>query len=110
MEVKLELTAENINEYIKNALLESSVGINLRKLIDEEIRDKIIDRWDNPFKKAIEKEIVKIMQEMIRSPECVDMINKGIAKYLTADAVSTIIYYGLEQLRIKYEDIKNGID
>jgi len=104
MELGIKIDAESINKYVADAIMESSIGISLKKLIDDTIKDKINTSWDNPFKQIIIKKIEQLAEEFIRNPEHSYIINQSIAKLVTPNIIEKIISNGMRELRLVESD------
>lgn len=100
----MQLTPEQVNEFIADAVLNSKIGEAVKASIDRVLKD-LTKQYDNPFdaivKAAVNDNIRKILAEKYQ-PELEKEIEKQITKYLTEDVVGKIIQAGISKLQTGY--------
>lgn len=65
MDVKIELTPEQINTTICEAIAKSAIGDQLQIVINEEVK-KLSKSYDNPFKQIVQGHINAAIQEIVK--------------------------------------------
>lgn len=87
MEVKVELTPEQINTTICEAIAKSAIGDQLQKVIDEEVK-KLSQGYSNPFKSIIQNHINMAVQEIVQeqySGQIKELVRKKVTDQFTED-------------------------
>lgn len=87
MEIKVDVKPEDINKMVSEAVLNSAIGTEIKKVIQDCV-SKLSD-WNSPMKKAIEdvvhKEIIAIVQK-----EHGEKIKAAVQAQITDQMVSEI--------------------
>jgi uncharacterized protein YajQ (UPF0234 family) len=91
MELKVNLDAATVNQYVAQAVLDSAIGDQINQVLQEKISN-IGKSWnpDNPLRKVIEAEISNQIQKLIREREYADLIRETIKKQITEELISKI--------------------
>ena len=84
---KIEITPEDIEKHLKNAVMHSAIGESLKKGISEKLRGW---EFDKAVKDVIEKEIPKIICQVMKEPEKFEMITNAVREQLTPEIVRKI--------------------
>lgn len=97
--MQIEFKAEDIEKYVKEAVIKSSVG----KAIDDAIKDVMrVDRYDSPIKKHLEMIVRDIAADIIREKFSADirqkvatlietLVNEEMLENLTNTAVNKMV-------------------
>lgn len=105
--VEINIEPKDIDNYVKEAILNSSVGKILKDNLENELKN-LMKGYHSPIQKACAEVLEKMVKEYLDKPECKDMINVAICKFMTKNSVEKIIQYGLDKLikevRSSYED------
>jgi len=80
MEIKVDLSPEQINQQIADAIAKSAIGVELEKIIREEV-SKLGNSFNNPIRKVIER-----------------MICDSIIEVLNRDHAQTVAQFVKEQI------------
>lgn len=83
MEIKVDLSAEQINNQIVEAIAKSAIGVELKRAIDEEVKN-LSQSYNNPFKNIITGIIRKEVERIIRD-EYTEQIHALVKERVTAD-------------------------
>lgn len=97
----MELTGEQINEFLSKAILESQLGEAVKKAIERNLED-LQKRWDNPFDAVVKSHINQILDKEIMvnfRPALEKRIKESVAQNLTDELIENIFKAGLEKLR-----------
>jgi len=86
--VDIQISPEQINEYLVKTILESSIGTAIKKIIDDEVA-KLSRAYDNPLQKVVEVEMARQIQVMIQT-DYTELLKQKIREHLTEEALSNI--------------------
>jgi len=92
----IAVTPDDVNKYVTQAIMESSIGINLKAAIDKELKDAI-DGYDSPVKKVCREAIRAAIQGVIDQPSWKEKINEAVAKHVTDDFLNSVIRYAVDK-------------
>lgn len=87
MEIKVDLTPEQINGQICEAIAKSAIGEELQKAVDEEVK-KFSTSYRNPFENIIRSHINTAAQELIQekhSEQIQEMVREKVTEEFTED-------------------------
>lgn len=73
----IEIKPDDIDKMVKDALMKSAIGDGLVKAVKDIFAS---DRWDNPFKVALNHQSGLLVAEMMREPEFSDPLKVAIRK------------------------------
>lgn len=100
----MELTPEQINDFVAKAVLESQIGQAVKDSIARVMKD-LTKTYDNPFDVVIKRHIQELIdKEVIATyyPILEAGIKDALAKYMIDEIVNGIIKAGMEKLRSRY--------
>jgi predicted phage tail protein len=92
---ELKLTPEDVNNYIKDAILKSSLGENLTRAINKAITDALTG-YSSPVKQLVENEIKIQIKHLIETPERRQEIQDAIAREFNEDFLKRLINKSVE--------------
>lgn len=96
MEVALiKLAPEDVDTHIKSAIINSAIGEQLSKAIQEKLKDL---RLDPTIKKVVEEEIPKILREILSEPERKEQLRALIREQLTDKVLLEVINKSVQHL------------
>ncbi len=101
--MNINIEPEDIDLYVKNAIMESTLGKNIKEGIESSLKD-LFSGYKNPIESIMKKELEKLVGEYLEKEEVKPRIMEAIAKVVTPDAVASIITYGVAELQRKYRD------
>lgn len=83
MEIKVDLSAEQINNQIVEAIAKSAIGVELKRAIDEQVK-AMSQSYNNPFKNIITGMIRNEIERIVKEDYTVQ-INTLVREKVTAD-------------------------
>jgi hypothetical protein len=86
--MQIEIKPEDIDKLVKDALMKSALGDGITKAVRDIFAS---DRWDNPFKIALNDQAKLIVGEMMREPEFVEPLKAAVRKRFQ-DMVDTNVF------------------
>lgn len=87
--MNIEISSAAINEYLAKAILDSAIGTSLKAAIDAET-SRITGNYDNPYKRAIEAEILKLVREVFEQ-EFAEKVREEIRQKISEKFVSELL-------------------
>lgn len=96
----MDLTPEQINEFLSNAILKSSIG----KAVEDSVNRSIAELsrgYNNPFDAVIRREVESLISEHLRttfSEQLRGRVRVALESKLTEDTVNSIIEAGINML------------
>lgn len=85
----LNISPDDINQYLANTIIQSAIGTTLKATIEEQV--KTMGRsYDNPYKKHVEAEIIRLTRELIEA-EFQEQIKEQIRQKLTDEFIESVI-------------------
>ncbi len=96
----MELTAEQINEFLANAVLKSNIGVAVEAAVQKQI-GILSKSYDNPFDSVIRNEVVALIQHEVadKHREALrERVAEAVANHLTDDMVAKIVTDGIGKL------------
>jgi hypothetical protein len=100
MNISVNLAPEQIEGYVTQAILDSTLGDAIKAVIEDEI--KKLDSWNSPLRAAIQKQILIIIANMLRD-EYVDQIKEAVQKKMTDEVLDDISSKAWNALLSHYE-------
>lgn len=81
---------EEINKFVSQKILESSIGEALRKEIDTQV-SRLATSFDNPMKPVVANAISQVAREYLETPEVKARLKETVQKALTDEALDGFI-------------------
>lgn len=100
----MELTPEQINEFISNAVLESQIGEAVKASVARVVAD-LNKTYNNPFDEVIKRYVVELVNSELRTtykPQFEEKIKAALADWMTEDVFKRIIDAAIEKLGGRY--------
>jgi len=101
--MELKLLPEDIDKFIKEAVLKSALGKNIEETIDEAVSNAI-NSYNSPIKRLVNEVIASLIKEQLDRPEYRQLITDHIVKRITPTTIDDILKYGIEKLRSYMKD------
>jgi len=101
--MEININPADIDLYVKNAIMESTLGKNIKDGIEKALKD-LFSGYNNPIDNIMKRELERLVKDYIEQEEVKSKIMESIAKVVTPDAVSSIITYGVNELNRRYKD------
>ena len=100
----MQLTPEQINEFVANAVLESQIGEAVKASVARVMED-IHKSYNNPFDEVIKRHVVQMIDAEVLTvykPMLEAGIKDAMAWHMTEETVEKIITVAMERLRSRY--------
>jgi pantothenate kinase-related protein Tda10 len=100
----MELTPEQVNSFIANAILESQIGAVVKAAVDRSVA-KLSQSYDNPFDQVIKNEVASLIQKEVAEkyrPQLEASIKAAIEKHMTNEVIQNIINAAIDKLGRTY--------
>jgi uncharacterized membrane-anchored protein YjiN (DUF445 family) len=97
----MQLSPEQINEFLAKAVLESQIGDAVKASI-KRVTDELSKSYNNPFDEVIKRHVNNLIDaELLATyrPTLEAGIQKAMASYMTEDVMDKIVTAALEKLR-----------
>jgi hypothetical protein len=96
--MEVNITPDEIDKYVKTAIIESSVGKIIKEAGDKFMTELIANRYDSPIKAILHNVIKDIFSEKIRSPENIKLIEGAVAAAVTDTVIQQVINKMLQNI------------
>ena len=96
----MQLTGEQINEFLSKAILESQIGDVVKAAVQRTVGE-LSKSYNNPFDAVIRRAVDDLISKEVEAtyrPVLEEGIKKQMAAYMTEDVVSNIIKTATEKL------------
>ncbi len=87
--MSIEISPDQINEYISKALLDSAVGEALKTVIDKKVKELGLS-YNNPFEPIVQQYILQAAKELIES-QFKEAIAKKVQESLTDEVMARLV-------------------
>jgi len=105
MDIKLDINPESIQEEVVRAILASSLGNNIRKVIDDEIKD-LSNTYNKALKIEVQNAITNHITAILRSEEysnrLKDAVNAKLASNITDEFLDAVVKTAFEKIEKNY--------
>lgn len=101
--MEINIKPEDIDVYVKNAIMESSLGKNIKEGIEKALKD-LFSSYRNPIEEIMKRYLESLVKEYLSQEDIKPKIMTAIAKAVTPEAVEAVISYGCIELKRRYED------
>lgn len=95
--MELKLIPEDIDKFIKDAVLKSALGKNIEATIDKAVSDAI-NSYNSPIKQLVNEVIRELVKEQLTKPEYQQQMTNAIVNRITPKAIDDILNYGIQKL------------
>lgn len=96
--MQIEIKPDDIDRLVKEALLKSAFGDSLKSAITQIFAS---DRWDNPFKIALNEQAKAIVAEIMREPEFQEPVRAAVRAKLMELAETGAMEAGVKAIMEK---------
>lgn len=100
----MQLTPEQINEFVAKAVLESQIGDAVKASVARVMED-LRKSYNNPFDEVIKRHVVQMIDAEVLTvykPMLEAGIKEAMARHMTDETVEKIINAAMERLRSRY--------
>ncbi len=101
--MELKLLPEDIDKFIKEAVIKSALGKNIESTINKAVNDAI-NSYDSPIKRLVNEVIKELINDQLKKPEYHKLITDSIVNRITPKAIDDILSYGIEKLHEYVKD------
>jgi hypothetical protein len=86
MAIEVNITPEQINEAVGQAIVDSAIGQSMKKLLEEKVKE-LGNPYSGLLPKVLEQEVALVLREMIREEPYATMIREKVKEKLTDEIV-----------------------
>lgn len=79
---KVEMTPEDVNGFVKEAIMKSMLGEKLSEAVNEALKDAL-DGYNSPVQKLVKEAMQLQILEVLRQPEQAERIKLAVGKICT---------------------------
>jgi hypothetical protein len=100
----MELTAEQINNFIATAVLDSQLGTFTRAAVQKAV-DDMSKSYQNPFDGAIRNHIQILIEQELKTvfkPVLEAKVKAALANVVTDEMLQKIVEAGIERIKSRY--------
>lgn len=101
--MEINIKPEDIDRYVKQSILDSTVGKTLTIEIEKGIKD-MMSNWNNPVKAFMNKILEEFVREYMEKPEVKTACLEAITRVITPETVQAVVKYGVTELTRKYNN------
>lgn len=101
--MELKIDPQDVNNYIKDAILKSTVGATISIEIEKEIKD-LFNTYNSPIKKFVNEHLRIMVKEYMEKQDVKPLLIQAIERNLTPDTIALIVSYGLSELQKRMTD------
>lgn len=88
-EIKVDISAEDINKEIRDAIVNSAIGTELKRAMEKKIKE-FSQSWNNPLERVVSNEIATIVRASVEK-EYLPQIKKFITEKMTDKFVKDLL-------------------
>lgn len=100
MDIKLDIDPEDINKHVVQAIVDSSIGVQIKRVIEDKIKE-LDSSWNNPIKLVVEQQIREIAYDVLIK-DYREVMEDMIRKQITDEVVSNLMTKAWESLKSNY--------
>lgn len=101
--MEININPADIDVYVKNAVMESTLGKNIKEGIEKGLKE-LFSGYRNPIESIMKTELERLVKEYLEKDDVKSSVMEAIAKAITPESVEAVITYGVHELRKRYED------
>jgi|LakMenE18May11ns_1017448.scaffolds.fasta_scaffold8464868_2 hypothetical protein len=105
MDIKLDINPESIQEEVVRAILASSLGNNIKTVIDEQIKE-LSNTYNKALKIEVQHAITNHITAILRSEEysnkLKDAVSAKLASSITDEFLDTVVKTAFEKIEKNY--------
>jgi hypothetical protein len=94
MDIQINVSPEQITKVVSQAILDSTLGNNIKKIIEEKVAELGKKDWNEPIRKAIENEIFSVIEKFIikeYKPQIEEIVRKQISETYAVELVEKLL-------------------
>jgi len=98
MTINIDIKSEDINKYISEEIIKSSLGKEFKQILDREIRDF---GWQKAVKKVVNEEICHLLRQYLKTQQVQDQLREKIATQLNYKTLWDLSNKAIERLLLE---------
>lgn len=93
MDLKIDINAEEVNQHVTAAIINSALGEKLKAQIEETLKKTLFPGYGDPkiVEQVVKEEILQCLRRMISSDEYREKIKATVEKWFTEKMTDQII-------------------
>jgi hypothetical protein len=91
----LNIDPTDVDTFVKNALMESTIGVRLKEAIDKEIKDAL-SGYDSPVKKLVREAVSDRIAEFLKLPQNAEILRAAVSNYISETTLQKILQKTVE--------------
>lgn len=96
--MEINIKPEEIDKYVKDAIINSTVGRIISEKVEKNMKDIVERKWDNPIDDLIKHIIRDTVREFLHKSENIIIIEKAVQEKFTAQFVGDAIQKVVDRL------------
>lgn len=104
--MEINIKPEEIDLYVKNAIIESSIGKILQESSKKFLDDLCQNHYNSPIKHMIHNIVREMLKEELNKPENLDLIKKAFISKINEDTIYEVIYKMMDKIHPHSEEIR----
>lgn len=106
--MEVVIKPEEIDEYVKKAIIESSIGKILKESSEKWIKEVCESsyRYDSPMKNMIQNIIRDMLHAEICKPENLALIKEAFISKINEATINEVVYKMMEKIGIQSEQLR----
>ena len=100
----MELSAEQVNKFLSDAILNSQIGAVVKKAVEKSIAD-LSRSYENPFDQVIKNQVVILIEKEVHTqykPLLEARIKTAMEQWATDEVLTKIVDAAMERLKSRY--------
>lgn len=89
--MEINIKPEEIDKYVKDAIINSTVGKIISEKVQKNMQDIINRSWDNPIDDLIRHIIRETVETLLESPENMEIIKQAVQEKFTQQHVNEVV-------------------
>lgn len=101
--MELKIDPEDVNQYIKDAILKSTVGNTICVSIEKEIKE-LFASYNSPIKSFVNEHLRNMVKDHMEKQDIKPLLIEAIEKHLTPETISLIVANGVYELQKRMKE------
>lgn len=100
----MELTGDQVNKFLSDAILKSQIGEVVKKAVEKSIAD-LSKSYENPFDAVVKREVLNLIEKEVHSqykPLLEERIKAAMKHWATNEVLDKIVEAATERLKSRY--------
>lgn len=104
--MEITIKPEEIDLYVKNAIIESSIGKILKESSEKWIKELCENRYDSPIKGMINNIMREMIQAELNKPENLARIKEAFISKINENTINEVIYKMMDKIALRAEELR----